>query len=121
MFSASWDRSVKVWNLENLGGFVENLFGHEAEILGIDCLERERAITCGGRDRSVRIWKIPEESQLVFHAHSGCGSIECVSLINEDHFVTGSDDGFAKFLRIYKKIFITHSIISKFDFRALAV
>ena len=43
-------------------------FGHEDEITGIDSLVRDRAVTSGGRDRSVRLWKIPEESQLVFRA-----------------------------------------------------
>ncbi len=45
-------------------------FGHQDSITGIDSLLRERAITSGGRDGSVRIWKIVEESQLVFHGGS---------------------------------------------------
>lgn len=57
----------------------------------MDALSRERAITSGGRDTSVRIWKIPEESQLVFNGHSG--SIDCVRLVNEDTFVSCGDDG----------------------------
>lgn len=58
----------------------------------MDALTRERAVTSGGRDNSVRIWKIPEESQLVFNGHQG--SIDCVRLINEDHFVSCGDDGY---------------------------
>ena len=42
-------------------------FGHQEGITGIDSLARERAVTSGGRDNSVRIWKIVEESQLVFN------------------------------------------------------
>lgn len=44
-------------------------YGHEDAITSIDSLTRERAITAGGRDASIRIWKIIEESQLVFHGH----------------------------------------------------
>lgn len=44
-------------------------YGHHDCITAIDSLTRERAVTCGGRDRSVRIWKIVEESQLIFHGH----------------------------------------------------
>ena len=45
-------------------------FGHQDVITAIDSLTRERAVTSGGRDGSVRIWKIIEESQLVFHGHA---------------------------------------------------
>ena len=44
-------------------------YGHEDTITSIDSLTRERAITAGGRDGSIRIWKVVEESQLVFHGH----------------------------------------------------
>ena len=35
----------------------------------IDSLSRDRAATSGGRDRSLRVWKVVEESQLVFNGH----------------------------------------------------
>ena len=43
-------------------------FGHQDKILAIDSLMKERCVTCGARDRSVRMWKIVEESQLLFNA-----------------------------------------------------
>lgn len=54
-------------------------------------MARERAITSGGSDRSMRIWKIVEESQLVYNGHSG--SIDIVKLINEENFISAGDDG----------------------------
>ena len=39
----------------------------------------------------VRVWKIPEESQLVYHGHGG--SIDCIRYINENHLISGADDG----------------------------
>ena len=56
-----------------------------------NCLLRERPVTSSGADKSVRVWRVVEESQLVFGGHRA--SIDCVKLINEDHFVTGSQDG----------------------------
>ena len=44
-------------------------FGHQDKITNIDVLSQERVVTSGARDGSVRIWKIVEESQLVFHGH----------------------------------------------------
>ena len=43
-------------------------FGHQDPVTDIDCLSRERPVTSGS-DRTVRVWKIVDESQLVFHGH----------------------------------------------------
>jgi ribosomal RNA-processing protein 9 len=50
----------------------------------------ERAITAS-TDRSCRLWKVPEESQLVFRGHSA--AIDCLYQLNEGIFLTGSQDG----------------------------
>lgn len=46
-----------------------NRFGHHEEVTGIDCLTREQPVSSGGNDRTVRLWKILQESQLVFQGH----------------------------------------------------
>ncbi|KAK6098950.1 pre-rRNA processing protein [Batrachochytrium dendrobatidis] len=118
LYSTSYDRSVKVWNIDQLT-YVETLFGHQDQVVAIDSLSRERCLTAGARDRTVRLWKVPEESQLVFRAGGGItvsedlvvmdelidkskkrkrenftgGVIDVVALIDEDHFVSGSDNG----------------------------
>lgn len=43
-------------------------FGHQDVITDIDSFHGETVVTTGGRDNSVRVWKIVEESQLVFQA-----------------------------------------------------
>ena len=47
-------------------GYVETLFGHQDFVMSVDSLRGETAVTCGGRDRTVRYWKIVDETQLVF-------------------------------------------------------
>lgn len=100
LYSASHDRSVKVWNVDE-NAYVETLFGHQDVITGLDSLSRECCVTAGGRDGTVRVWKIAEESQLVFHGHEG--SIDCVQLINEEHMITGADDGSVSLWSVNKK------------------
>ncbi|KAF7664663.1 hypothetical protein LDENG_00170090 [Lucifuga dentata] len=100
LYSASHDRSVKVWNVDE-NAYVETLFGHQDAITGLDSLSRERCVTAGGRDHTVRVWKIAEESQLVFHGHEG--SIDSIQLINEEHMITGADDGSVSLWNVNKK------------------
>lgn len=114
LYSCSTDRSVKLWSLDELA-YVETLFGHQDEVVGITALAGERCVTVGARDRTARLWKIVEETQLVFRGGGGSGgaesrkprknkdgskryeegTIDCVAMIDEEHFVTGSDNGYA--------------------------
>lgn len=100
LFSSSYDKCVKVWDLNSMG-YVETLYGHQDQVQACDSLTRERCATAGGRDGTVRIWKIVEESQLVFNGHHG--SIDCIKLINEEYFVSGSDDGSVCIWSVMKK------------------
>lgn len=65
LYSGSYDRTLKLFDLATMG-YVETLFGHQAPILSIDALRGETAVSAGGRDKTVRYWKVPEETQLVF-------------------------------------------------------
>ncbi|KFR02825.1 U3 small nucleolar RNA-interacting protein 2, partial [Opisthocomus hoazin] len=109
LYSASHDRCVKVWNVAE-NAYVETLYGHQDVITGLDSLSRECCVTAGGRDGTVRLWKIPEESQLVFCGQggevglqAGGGSIDCIQLINEEHMVSGADDGSVALWGLTKK------------------
>ncbi|CAD5184861.1 U3 snoRNP-associated protein-like YAOH [Musa acuminata AAA Group] len=99
LFSGSFDRTIKLWNAEDRT-HMDNLFGHQSEILTIDCLRRERLLTAG-RDRTMRLWKVPEESQLVFRAPAS--SLECCCFINDSEFLSGSDDGSIELWSVMRK------------------
>lgn len=90
LYSCSSDRSVKIWSLDEMT-YIETLFGHQSPVTGIDAMHKESCITSGGSDRSVRIWKIVDESQLVYNGHKQ--SIDCVRYVNEETFLSCSDDG----------------------------
>lgn len=111
LYSCANDRTVKLWSLDELA-YVETLFGHQDQVVGITALNAERCITVGARDRTARLWKIVDETQLVFRGGGGSGgdskktkrdkngneryeegSIDCVAMIDDEYFVTGSDNG----------------------------
>ncbi|KAF9559769.1 Rnu3ip2 protein [Agrocybe pediades] len=67
LYSGSFDRTLKVYDLTpSVMGYVETLFGHQDHVLGLDALRGETCISVGGRDKTVRYWKIVDETQLVF-------------------------------------------------------
>ncbi|GLT90710.1 hypothetical protein SLE2022_086300 [Rubroshorea leprosula] len=99
LFSGSFDRTVKIWNVEDRA-YINTLYGHQSEVLTIDCLRKERVLTVG-RDRTMQLFKVPEESRLVFRAPAS--SLECCCFINNDEFLSGSDDGSVELWSILKK------------------
>ncbi|KAL0407525.1 UNVERIFIED_CONTAM: U3 snoRNP-associated protein-like [Sesamum latifolium] len=99
LFSGSFDRSIKIWNAEDRT-YINTLFGHQSEVLTIDSLRKERVLTVG-RDRTMRLWKVPEESQLKFLAPAS--SLECCCFIGDDEFLSGSDDGSIEHWNVLRK------------------
>lgn len=47
-------------------GYVETLFGHQDHVLALDALRGDTCVSVGGRDKTVRYWKIVDETKLVF-------------------------------------------------------
>lgn len=117
LYSASSDRTIKIWSLDELA-YIETLFGHQDEVVDVASLAQERCISVGARDRTARLWKVVEETQLVFRGGGGGegkrargsstpkameGSMDRVAMIDEEMFVTGSDNGSISLWVIHKK------------------
>lgn len=58
---------MKVYDLSpSVMGYVETVFGHQDHVLGLDALRGEGCVTVGGRDRTLRYWKIVDGKQVVY-------------------------------------------------------
>ncbi|KAF2293149.1 hypothetical protein GH714_037981 [Hevea brasiliensis] len=99
LFSGSFDRSIKIWNVEDRA-YISTLFGHQSEVLTVDCLRKERVLATG-RDRTMQLFKVPEESRLIFRASAS--SLECCCFIDNDEFLSGSDDGNIELWSVQKR------------------
>ena len=77
---------LKIWPKHSSNALLDA----QAEALAIDILRTERAVTAG-QDRTCRVWKIPEESQLVYRPPTQ--SVDCCRYITSTEWVTGATDG----------------------------
>lgn len=122
LYSCSSDRTIKTWSLDELA-YVETLFGHQDQVVDVAALAMERCVSVGARDRSARLWKVIEETQLVFRSGGSSekkrpkkkddpnsapksyseGSVDRVALVSEEIFVTGSDNGSLSLWSLQKK------------------
>lgn len=94
-YSASTDRTVKIWSLESGDAlYIDTLYGHQDSVQGLAALGKDVCVSVGCRDRTARLWKVAEETQLVFRGpEASGGSQELVSMIDEGSFVSGTDLG----------------------------
>ena len=111
LLSASADRSIKTYSLasEESLAYVETLFGHQDHVVDVAALTVDQCISVGARDRSARLWKVVEETQLKFLGDSSSkdtyqtGSLDCVAALPPSHFVTGSDSGAISLWNVHRK------------------
>ncbi|KAI9930907.1 hypothetical protein ASPWEDRAFT_167138 [Aspergillus wentii DTO 134E9] len=110
LFTGSLDRTIKTWSLSSAGhAYVETLFGHQDNVVSIAAMTTDQCVSVGARDRTARLWKVAEESQLVFRGGASKytpyheNNIDCVAALPPNHFVTGSDSGSLALWSVHKK------------------
>lgn len=59
-------------------------------MLSVDCWTKEKPLSAS-TDRSLRLWKVAEETHLVFRGHKG--SIDNVQYLTDNSFVSAGQDG----------------------------
>lgn len=89
LFSGSFDRCLKHWDLTDMA-YIETMFGHQDTVSGLDCWTSARPISASA-DRSVRLWKVADDSHLVFQSH--VSNVDTVQVLTHDSFLSGGQDG----------------------------
>jgi ribosomal RNA-processing protein 9 len=92
LYSGSDDRCVRRYDLNSMT-YVETLYGHQSPISDVSIPNKNRPVTVSRGDRTARVWKVEEDSHLVYRPGGDVGGAECVTAIRDGWFVTGHDDG----------------------------
>lgn len=91
LFSGSEDRCIRHYNLGEML-YIETLYGHQFGVTDIDCHTKELPVSVG-RDRTARAWKMSEETHLIFRGGGKIQTADTISVIKDDWFLTGHEDG----------------------------
>ncbi|ODQ79928.1 hypothetical protein BABINDRAFT_161594 [Babjeviella inositovora NRRL Y-12698] len=130
LYVACADLRIRTYSINQMAQ-LETLYGHQDLVVDISSLIQERCVTVGSRDKTAMLWKISEESRLTFRggdtdpaarrsskytkdksdkpkdvvrpAFYAEGSMDCVSMLDDTHFVTGSDNGNISLWSLAKK------------------
>lgn len=101
LFSGSDDRCIRHYNLSEML-YIETLYGHQFGVTDLDCHRDERPVSVG-KDRTARAWKLAEDTHLIFRGGSKLPSASSVTVVKDDWFVTGHEDGHLAMWKTDKK------------------
>lgn len=98
--SASWDRSVRLWNLKN-GTLVCKCLGHTADVTSVAFSPDNRQIVSGSRDNTIKVWNVKGECMYTFDMDGHSSWVNCVRFApptpdNKAYIVSGGADGLVK-------------------------
>lgn len=106
LYSASLDRCLKKWDMRTMS-YVETLFGHQGGILQMHGYDK--VFSCS-LDRTIRLWNSSDENHSVYRGSQG--SIECISALSKDYFVSGDQCGSLNLWKINQRRPISSVLVS---------
>lgn len=72
--------------------YVDTLYGHQGPITSMSCHLSQKPISTA-RDRTLRLWKLQDETHLIYRGLSTSTFADCSCIPKEDYFLTGHDNG----------------------------
>ena len=93
LVSSSWDKTIKVWNLNRLDGQPLTLNENMNKELMIIPLLDGRLASCSS-DKTVKVWDLgkPDGQRCVVRLYGHVGIVMCIAQLPDGRLVTGSND-----------------------------
>lgn len=88
-YTASLDKSIKVWDLRTRR-VMDTLLGHVSGVTCMDIYSKNKPVS-GGADKVVRLWKVERDTHLMFSKHTY--SVDAVACSDSDRYMSGGQDG----------------------------
>merc|ERR1719242_2727399 len=76
-FSASWDGSVRLWNVAN-GRTISKLIGHKRDVLSVALSADDRQIITGSLDKDIKIWNTRSECKFTVDKNQHTDAVSVV-------------------------------------------
>jgi guanine nucleotide-binding protein subunit beta-2-like 1 protein len=105
-FSASWDGSVRLWNVAS-GKTVSTLVGHSKDVLSVALSADDRQIITGGLDHQIKIWNTRSECKHTVDKNQHTDAVSCVKFYHAAKpaiCVTASWD---KTIKVWDNLYMT--------------
>ena len=71
--------------------YIETLYGHQAGVVALDCSNKEQTPVSVGRDRTARVWKLAQDSHLIFRGGARLYPAESLAVLTTLSFLTGHE------------------------------
>jgi len=92
--SGSYDRTIRIWDVETGAGVGEPLRGHIGAVCSVGCSPDGQHITSGSDDSTIRIWDVGTGTAVGMPLKGHSGGVRFVAYSpNGRHIASGSDDG----------------------------
>lgn len=65
LLSGSWDKTIKVWNMDNYTELPKNIIAHEDYIYALAINNAETTLFSGSWDKNIKIWDIENNYKLL--------------------------------------------------------
>uniref|UniRef100_A0A7S3I2G0 Guanine nucleotide-binding protein subunit beta-like protein n=1 Tax=Favella ehrenbergii TaxID=182087 RepID=A0A7S3I2G0_9SPIT len=105
-FSASWDGSVRLWNVAS-GRTISKLIGHKKDVLSVALSSDDRQIITGSLDKDIKIWNTRSECKFTVDKNNHTDAVSVVRFYHAKKpalCVTASWD---KTIKVWDNLYMT--------------